>query len=148
MSLAPSPKALSRRLFSSPAALFVKVIAIILQGSTGSRAAAFLLSSLSPASISAISSSLAQSGTSRESDALPYRIRFTILFIKTVVFPLPAPARSKRGPSVVITALRCSGLSLAKSASISFFLALIYLFSKLLSIIAPQTYLILGQYNT
>ena len=44
-------------------------------------------------------------------------------YVKKVVFPLPAPARSSSGPSVAKTALRCSEFSSANWDSIYFFLA-------------------------
>ena len=45
----------------------------------------------------------------------PPRIRRTMRAVKTAVLPLPAPASSSRGPSVVRTPRRCSGFSFAKS---------------------------------
>ncbi len=36
-------------------------------------------------------------------------MRYAILFVITRVFPEPAPAKTRRGPSVVITAFFCSG---------------------------------------
>ena len=136
MSLARSPSMASRRALSSSAALLVKVMAMMRQGSTGSYAARRRASSEGPASSTARSASVALSGTSSVSEARPYLSRFATLFISTVVLPLPAPARTSRGPSVASTASLCMGLSFAKSASTTRFRAAIYRFSKSLSIAA------------
>ena len=39
-----------------------------------------------------------------------FSIRFAIRYVRTRVLPLPAPARTSRGPSAVVTASRCSSL--------------------------------------
>ena len=118
MSFARSPSMRSRRDFSSSAALFVKVMAMMRQGSTGSYAARRFASSEGPASSTASSASVALSGTSSVSEARPYLSRLAMRFMSTVVLPLPAPARTSRGPSVASTASLCIELSCAKSASI------------------------------
>ena len=130
ISFALSPSMRSSRDFISSAALLVKVMAMILHGSTGSKAARRLASSDGPASSTASSASVALSGTSSVSEARPYLSRLAMRFMSTVVFPLPAPARTSRGPSVASTASLCMGLSFANSASTTFFLAAIYLFSN------------------
>ena len=111
MSLAAGPHMCSRRSLSSPAALLVKVMAMTVQGAAGSRAQrrrARIQSSgagsAGKASRKARSSSPAHSGTSGLSDPRPKVRRLSTRLMSTVVFPLPAPARRSRGPSVASTA--------------------------------------------
>ena len=128
-SLAAGPSIRASRSFSSPAALLVKVMARMVQGAAGSSRHSRSCRSLSsgegfprPAaypSRKARSSSVAQSGTSGLSDPRPYFIRLATRLMRTVVLPLPAPASSSRGPSVVSTALRCSGFSRANSRAMA-----------------------------
>ena len=118
MSSAWGPRRADSRSFISFAALLVKVMAITLHGTAGSRAHSRSARNLSSsergsqrASRNETSSSVTVSGTKSLSLAQPNRRRFAIRFIKTVVFPLPAPARSSSGPCVVRTAWRCISLS-------------------------------------
>ena len=119
MSSAAGPSILARRLLSSSAALFVKVMAMMRHGSTGSYAARRSASGEGPASNTAKSASVAFAGTSPQSDARPYLSRLATRLMSTVVFPLPAPARISRGPSVVSTASLCIGFRRSKSCSMT-----------------------------
>ena len=99
------------RSFISFAALLVKVMAMMLQGTAGStaqRASALRVSSglgSSPRlSRKATSSSVTAWEISQQSLPRPKRMRLAILLMRTVVLPLPAPASSSSGPSVVSTA--------------------------------------------
>lgn len=53
--------------------------------------------------------------------ARPYVKRLYTRWISTVVLPLPAPASSKSGPSVVMAAWRCIGLSRRRSQAMTAF---------------------------
>ena len=55
-----------------------------------------------------------------------FSIRYAIRYVSTLVFPDPAPARTKSGPSVCFTADSCS---LFKIFSRSFMLSLLFPFS-------------------
>ena len=71
-----------------------------------------------------------------------------IRFTSTVVFPLPAPARTRTGPSVVNTALHCSGLrrepyTLSKSARFAFKNS----FLRSFCILSPKTGISLPKLN-
>ena len=129
ISPASSPSIRSSLSFNSPAALFVKVIARIRQGATGSSAASSFASSPPCRSFCSISSS-APSGRRSLSEAQPYFSRLAIRLIKTVVFPLPAPARISSGPSVARTASLCLLFSFSKSERTMFLRASTNLFVK------------------
>lgn len=125
-SLASGPRRRSRRSFSSPAALFVKVMARMLQGMAGSRRHSRRARSRSSPSASAgqpskkaRSSGVTQAGTSSLSAPRPYSMRLATRWMSTVVFPLPAPASSSKGPSVARAALRCIGFRLKNCPSIN-----------------------------
>ena len=125
-SLALGPSIRSSRSFNSPAALLVKVMARMDQGTAGSRRHS---RSCSPffsgsgratySSRKARSSGVTQAGTSLESEPRPYFIRLAMRWMSTVVFPLPAPASSSRGPSVARAAFRCSGFRFPNSSSMA-----------------------------
>ena len=58
--------------------------------------------------------------TARTDPALtPVCIRYAVLMVMTLVFPEPAPARMRRGPSICTTASFCLGLRRAISLYIS-----------------------------
>ena len=99
------------------------------QGSTRSQAARRSASS-PPARSSASCSSSASSGISSQSPARPYFRSLAIRLMSTVVFPLPAPARIRSGPSVAKTASCCMGFREAKSFRISSLRASRYCFSN------------------
>ena len=107
------PSILRRRSLSSPAALLVKVMAITFQLRTAFCRS--IPSSQAGASVPVIiavfraltSSSVTSRGVQLEPWAEPNRIRFAMRLTRTVVLPLPAPARMSSGPSVVNTACRC-----------------------------------------
>ena len=110
------PHIRSRRSFSSPAALLVKVMAMTDQGTAGSTAHSRTAccqssgeGSSGNCSKKARSSSEAQPGTSSLSLPRPKVSRLSTRLMRTVVLPLPAPARSRRGPSVASTASRWLG---------------------------------------
>ena len=109
-SFASGPSIRSSRALSSPAALFVNVIARMRHGSTGSSAAYTAASSPPTRSSESVRSS-AKAGSSSQSLARPKLSRFAMRFINTVVLPLPAPASISSGPSVAITASICLSLS-------------------------------------
>ena len=112
-----SPSMERRRAFSSPAALLVKVMAMMFQLRAGSQR--IIPSSQAGTSVPVMmavrrarrSSSAAGRGVSLLPWALPNRIRLAIRLTSTVVLPLPAPARISSGPLVVKTACRCISLS-------------------------------------
>ena len=127
MSIASGPSILESRSFSSLAALLVKVMAMMLQGDAGSQAQSqsALCRSNSVASApncsrKRTSSSFTVSGISKVSLPRPNRIRLAIRWISTVVLPLPAPAKSSKGPSVVRTAWRCIAFKFINCPSIYF----------------------------
>ena len=114
--------------FSSFAALFVKVMASILQGLTldtesfcansSDRVAVPSAASL----ISAVSSAEYSPKTLSLSYASPQRRICATRLTSTVVFPLPAPARISSGPFTVRAAVLCISLRFENSFSIIFFL--------------------------
>ena len=62
---------------------------------------------------------MTHSGTSSESDPRPYFIRLATRLMSTVVLPLPAPASTSRGPSVLSTAWRCWGFRFRNSPAMT-----------------------------
>ncbi len=50
-----------------------------------------------------------------ESGSIPFSlIKYAILVVNTLVFPLPAPAKTNRGPSVVVTAFFCCSFKVSR----------------------------------
>ena len=125
ISSAPGPSRAARRSFSSPAALLVKVMAMMDQGTAGSRRHSRSCRSLSPCPVAAYPSKKVRSspvthwGTSGLSEPRPYFIRLAMRWMSTVVLPLPAPASRSSGPSVASTARCCSGFSRANSRAMA-----------------------------
>ena len=129
ISCASSPSMPVRRSFSSFAALLVKVIAMMLQGTAGSTAHRNSARRWSESGESGVicsrnstSSSVMISGIQSTEGSLPApkRIRFAIRWISTVVLPLPAPASKRSGPSVVMAASRCISFSFENCSAIYF----------------------------
>ena len=119
-----SPSASSSRSRSSRAALLVKVMAITSHGFAGrtahrcsARARFSGFGSLRYSARNSRSSSVAHSGANGSVRPCPKRSRLMMRLMSTVVFPLPAPARMSRGPSVWKTASRCRALSFSKRCS-------------------------------
>ncbi len=73
--------------------------------------AAAILSRISPAALLVNVSARISSGFT------PWAIRFAILQVRTLVFPLPAPAMIRHGPSMFSTALACALFNPSKIAS-------------------------------
>ncbi len=126
MSRASCPSIRSSRSFSSPAALFVKVMARMDQGTAGSRQHRLSARALPDSSgccayrsRNSRSSRVTRVGTSLLSEPRPYFMRFAMRWISTVVFPLPAPASRSSGPSVASTPERCCGFSRENSCAMT-----------------------------
>ena len=144
-SRASSPSIRSRRSFSSVAALLVNVMASTSQGLAGSTAQRYSISGFWAGSGSRIypsrnstSSPVMGMGISSVSLPRPYFNRLATRLISTVVLPLPAPASSSSGPSVVSTPWRCLSFSLPYSMAMACRRAAINLFSSSVISLYPQ----------
>ena len=117
MSFARSPSIRSRRDFSSSAALFVKVMAMMRQAPR-----AHMRRGASPPPKPGLKhrkpASVALSGTSSVSGKRPYLRAGWRSVYEHRGLAAPGPSRTSRGPSVASTASLCIELSCAKSASI------------------------------
>ena len=127
ISLASGPRRAASRSFISLAALLVKVMARICQGSAGPtaqrlspRQRSYSVGFKGKFSRNSTSSSVTAVGISSESPPRPKRIRLAIRLMRTVVLPLPAPASRSSGPSVVSTASCCISFSASNSPAMYF----------------------------